>query len=166
MRSPASCSSRTIRRAGPSRVSTTPERTHLANVVVVDAGSRWRGKHGVHIGMSLAELRARNGKAFWFTGFDADGRGSVRDTWDAGSLDVDIGEMYFGVDLRVRGATKGVLGKAVPSGDEPISSDDPRYPKLGELVGSVRVHRVVEPRRRVGGALRLTCSHAGEPSCR
>ena len=43
-------------------------------VFIRDHGSRWRGKGGVHVGMSFAELRERNGKAFGFTGFDHDGK--------------------------------------------------------------------------------------------
>jgi hypothetical protein len=109
--------------------------THLASVTVTDAGSRWRGKLGIRIGTSFAELRQRNGVEFWFTGFDADRRGMVRDAWNAGALDVTEGELlYFGVDLRLREAAAGFPASALPNGDEMISSDDPRYPKLGELV--------------------------------
>ncbi len=113
----------------------------IAHVLVDDRDTRWRGKHGVRIGMSLAELRQANGKAFYYTGFDAQGRGYVSDQWspaldddDAtlGALDVGENEwMYFGVVLGLRaGATPPT---AWPH-DEPVSSDDPRYPRLGTLV--------------------------------
>lgn len=107
------------------------ERSHLASITVTDAGSRWRGKHGVHIGMSFAELRKINGNAFYFVGFNADRTATVRDMWDVGALDVTEGQqMYFGVELRVR---DGADAAAVPSSEGTTSSDDPLFPKLGEL---------------------------------
>ena len=110
-------------------------------ISVRDRDSKWRGKHGVRVGMSLADLRAINGKPFYFSGFDGEGRGSVRDAWspaldgdDAslGTLDVDEGEhMYFEVELGLRAGTP---AGDVPTDDASVSSDDPRYPRLGELV--------------------------------
>ena len=116
--------------------------TGVASIMVRDAGSLWRGKHGVHVGMSFADLRQANGKPFYFSGFDEEHRGWVRDQWspalddDAtlGALDVGENEhMYFGVDLGVRGAGKDVPADAYPKEDS-TSSDDPRYPRLGEIV--------------------------------
>jgi hypothetical protein len=115
----------------------------LRSISVNDAGSRWRGKHGAHVGMSFAELRRRNGKAFWFNGFDDQQHGSVHDQWSPalddddgklGAFDVDSKEhMYFGVELGLRGQAKDIAADAVPK-DDSLSSDDPRYPRLGELV--------------------------------
>lgn len=114
----------------------------LQSISVSDAGSRWRGKDGVRVGMSFAELRSINGKPFYFAGFDGEQRGGARDQWspafgdDAalGALDVDGDDhMYFGVDLGVRGDVDDVPGNAYPH-DESILSDDPRYARLGELV--------------------------------
>ena len=104
----------------------------LASITVTEPTSRWRGKQGVRVGSSLAELRARNGRAFSFVGFDEAGRGQVRDWWDVGALDVTEGErLYFAVDLRLRdGAPPG----AFPRSEGMTSSDDPLYPRLGELV--------------------------------
>ncbi|MFT3898533.1 MAG: hypothetical protein QM719_12740 [Thermomonas sp.] len=108
---------------------------------VRDRDSKWRGKRGVHVGMSLAELRAANGKPFYFSGFDAEGRGIVHDAWSPalddddgslGKLDVDEGEhMYFEVELGLRASAP---ADAVPTDEASVSSDDPRYPRLGELV--------------------------------
>ncbi len=115
--------------------------TGLASILVNDAGSLWRGKQGVHVGMSFADLRKANGKPFHFSGFDDEHRAWVRDQWspvlddDAtpGALDVQESDrLYFGVDLGVRGG-----GKHLPATDYPMedstSSDDPRYPRLGEI---------------------------------
>lgn len=103
----------------------------LASITVTEPTSRWRGKHGVRIGSSLAELRAKNGRAFSLIGFDDAGRGQVRDWWDVGELDVTEGErLYFSVDLRLRdGAPPG----AFPRSEGMTSSDDPLFPKLGEV---------------------------------
>ncbi len=115
--------------------------TGLASILVNDRGSLWRGKQGVRVGMSFAALRKANGKPFYFSGFDAEDRGWVRDQWSPaldddddrlGALDVAEGEhMYFGVDLAVR--DKGAAATDTPKEDS-ASSDDPRYPRLGELV--------------------------------
>lgn len=116
----------------------------LASIAVRDSGSRWRGKHGVFIGMSFAELRRRNGKSFFFSGFDSEQRGLARDQWspaldgDDGQLGAfDVGEdehMYFGVELGLRGRVADIPVDAYPHDDVSLSSDDPRYPRLGELV--------------------------------
>lgn len=114
----------------------------IHSISVRDAGSRWRGKHGVHIGMSLAELRLVNAHAFSFSGFDNQQRGWVHDAWsparddeDAqlGKLDVeDDDHMYFGVGLGLHG--QDIPADAYPHDENSVDSDDPRYPRLGELV--------------------------------
>lgn len=104
----------------------------LASITVTEPTSRWRGKHGVRVGMSFADLRQKNGRAFYFLGFDADGNGYVRDAWDVGALDVVEGErLYFGVDLRLQNPDSDV---ARPGEYGQTSSDDPAYAHLGTLV--------------------------------
>ena len=114
----------------------------LRSIEVRDRASRWRGKGGVHVGMSFAELRERNGKAFGFSGFDQDGVGTAHDQWspaigdDAtlGKLDVDEGErMYFDVTLGLR-ADAPAADKAMLPRDSYFPSDDPRIPKLAPLL--------------------------------
>lgn len=116
--------------------------TDVASILVSDPGSRWRGPNGVRVGMSFADLRQANGKAFHFSGFDDQGRAWVRDQWspalddDAtlGALDVAEGDhMYFGVDLGLRDAGKGLPAGAWPKEDS-VLSDDARYPQLGAIV--------------------------------
>lgn len=117
----------------------------LANISVRDVGSRWRGKHGVHVGMSFAELRRVNGKSFYFSGFDSEGRAWVHDQWSPaaddneeprlGALDVeDSDHMYLGVQLGLRGDATSIPRNAYPNDENSVSSDDPRYPKLSEFV--------------------------------
>lgn len=118
--------------------------TGVARISVRDVGSLWKGKHGVHIGMSLAELRTVNGKPFYLSGFDSEHRSSVHDQWSPslddndnklGALDVEESEhMYFGVQLGLRGDVKAIPAKAFPHEEDSVSSDDPLYPKLGEIV--------------------------------
>ena len=114
----------------------------LRSIEIRDRGSRWRGKHGVHVGMSFEELRARNGKSFGFSGFDRDGIGRVHDQWspavgdDAtlGKLDVEEGDrMYFDVVLGVRADVPAPARSVVPR-DAYIASDDPRIPQLAPLL--------------------------------
>lgn len=116
----------------------------VASITVRDRGSRWRGKHSVHVGMSFAELRKLNGKQFNFHGFDSDLRGWTNDSWSPalddddgrlGRLDVGEGEhMYFDVELGLREAAKQLPAGAWPVDENSVSSDDPRYPRLAELV--------------------------------
>lgn len=116
----------------------------LALISVTDRGSRWRGKHGVHIGMSLAELEKVNGKPFCFAGFDSLGRGWAHDQWSValdydngllGTLDVEEGEnMYFGVELGLRGSGAAIPPDAYPHDQYSFLSDDRTFPRLGEIV--------------------------------
>lgn len=115
----------------------------VRSISVRDAGSRWRGKQGVHVGMSFAALQAANGKPFAYSGFDGQGRAYVRDQWslaldgDNGALGrLDVGEgdrMYFDVDLALRDGGAGLPSDAYPRDDRPLSND-PRYPRLDALV--------------------------------
>ena len=115
----------------------------VRQIAVRDAGSRWRGKQGVHVGMSLAELQVRNGKPFWLSGFDADKHGAAHDGWSPslsdddstlGRLDVGEGEhMYFEVEVGLRADAIGITAQDYPH-DQPFRSDDPLYPRLWEIV--------------------------------
>ena len=114
----------------------------LRSIEIRDRGSRWRGKGGVHVGMSFAELRERNGKAFGFTGFDHDDTGAAHDQWspaigdDAtlGKLDVEEGErMYFDVRFGLR-ADAPASEKAMLPRDSYFPSDDPRIPRWAPLL--------------------------------
>lgn len=108
----------------------------LASIEVRDAGSLWRGKHGVRIGMTLAEIVAVNGKRFGMSGFDDRQRLHARDQWspavgdDAtlGALDVEEGErLYFGVEFGRRASASDRTDLPV---HQYLPSDDPRWPLL------------------------------------
>jgi hypothetical protein len=105
---------------------------HLASITVVDRESRWRGKGGVRIGMSLAEVVEKNAQRFFLLGFE-DGQAQVRDGWDAGKLDVAEGDrLYFGVDFRLRPPAEKIPETDYPSGGQ-WATNDPDYPRLGEI---------------------------------
>lgn len=123
----------------------------VASIVVRDRGSRWRGKQGVHVGMSFADLRQANRKPFHFSGFDDALQAVAHDAWSPalddddnalGALDVAESEhMYFGVGLGPRAGAQPVPADAFPHDEVSVSSDDPRFPRLGELfeVTEIRV---------------------------
>jgi hypothetical protein len=114
---------------------------HFAGISVTDAGSRWRGKHGVHVGMTFAKVRELNGKPFYYSGFDEQKQARAHDGWspalddDGGSLgkfDVSEGErLYFDIHFGVLGELP--QGQALPV-HEYLSSDDPRFPNFGEVM--------------------------------
>jgi hypothetical protein len=115
----------------------------LASISVTDPGSRWRGKHGVHIGMTIAKLQALNRKPFFFYVNDAQQHSRAHDGWSPaldddddtlGAFDVEEGEhLYFDITL---GPTDLATVQAIPGlpTDEQISSDDPRYRELREVI--------------------------------
>ena len=115
----------------------------LARISVTDPGSRWRSKRGVHVGMTLAKLRELNGKPFYYMGFDAQKRAFAHDAWspslnddDAtlGAFDVDENDhLYFDVELGVGDVSRITKPTDLPI-DEQVSSDDKRYPHLGEAI--------------------------------
>lgn len=96
---------------------------------ITDANSRWRDRSGLHPGMSLAELVARNGAPISFYGLDWDYGGSVQD-WHGGKLANGVGNALFHrVTLAAR---TGSDHPALPVGDRIFRSDDPRWPDLGK----------------------------------
>ncbi len=115
----------------------------LARISVTDPGSRWRGKHGVHVGMTFTKLRELNGKPFLYSGFDEQKRGRVHDGWSPSLSDddatlgaFDVAEndhLYFDVELGVEDPSRLKTASDLPV-DENLSSDDPRFPRLGELI--------------------------------
>lgn len=112
----------------------------LAGIEVRDAGSLWRGKRGIEIGMSFAEVAKRNGKPFLYGGFNDLGTAWAHDGWSPalddddnklGTLDVEEGDhLYFNVDFGLR---PGTPADAYPHDEAQTQSDEPKYPRLGEL---------------------------------
>ncbi|MEK7953040.1 hypothetical protein [Luteolibacter soli] len=115
----------------------------LASILVTDPGSRWRGKHGVQIGMTIAKLQSLNRKPFSLFVNDAEQHSNVHDSWSPaldendgtlGTLDVEEGEhLYFEVTL---GPTDLAAVKVIPDlpKEDLISSDDKRYRELQQVI--------------------------------
>lgn len=114
---------------------------HLARIFVSEPGSLWRGKHGTHIGMTFAKVRALNGKPFSYVAFAGQNSLLVRDSWSPaldddegkpGAFDVTEGDhLYFEIEFGPRDPAD---AEAIFSADEPVSSDDPRVRSLGERI--------------------------------
>jgi hypothetical protein len=91
--------------------------------------SPWTSRgNGVHIGTTLEELQALNGRPFTFSGFDWDYGGTVTD-WNGGQL--------TGLNLRLA-PTEAEVVLAV-QGDRPVRSDNPAARKLGIRVDEIYV---------------------------
>lgn len=105
----------------------------LAFVSVREPGTRWRLDNGIVMGMRLSELARLNGKPIRFSGMGWDYGGTVTD-WNGGKLASRDG------DPVMRGARLGMVpgssaqADAVPSSDADYASDDPKFPKQGELL--------------------------------
>jgi hypothetical protein len=95
------------------------------------AGSRWRLDNGVTLGMSLAELAARNGRPVGFSGLGWDYGGAISD-WQGGKLAPAEGAAVF------RSLTlepcPGAADDDYPLGDASFRSDDAHYPRLGKAL--------------------------------
>lgn len=102
----------------------------LSLVRVMDSGSRWRLDNGIGVGTSLSKLVAINARPIHFSGFDWDYGGGISD-WNGGRLQPrDDGRPGPIIRLDHGDAADG----AYPLGDATFSSDDPRYPRMGEIV--------------------------------
>jgi hypothetical protein len=90
--------------------------------------SAWRLDTGLHPGMTLAEVVARNGAPVSFYGLGWDYGGTVQD-WHGGALANAVGNPVFHrVTLAAR---DGAGDAALPAGDATFRSDDPRWPTIG-----------------------------------
>ena len=128
---------------------------HLSSVTVTDPESRWRGKLGVRIGTTFAELRRLNGAEFFYEGFYPDGSGRVRDGWNAGAL--DVAEERAPVLRRRARAARAAGHRPLEGGAERRDADLERRPSLPaarRARGGIGADGVVEPRRRVVAASR------------
>ena len=115
----------------------------LARISVEDPGSLWRGKHGVHLGMTFAKVRELNGKPFYYDGFNGKKRAWVRDGWSPslddddstlGAFDTAENEhLYFEIEFGPDDTSQLKSGTDLPD-DEYLLSDDPRFPRLGERI--------------------------------
>ena len=93
--------------------------------------SQWKLDNGIGIGTPLSEVLRRNGKPIRFYGLDWDYGGTITE-WNGGRL-APREEDRVRRTLRL-GGREGAAARSYPMGDREFSSDDPRYPKLGQNV--------------------------------
>ena len=103
----------------------------IATIRVSGSQSRWRLDNGVHLGMSLADLVAANGKPITFSGLDWDYGGGIRN-WHQGRLEPRDGDTVFRSVTLTHGDA--VEDGGIPLGDDEFRSDDKRYPRQGRLL--------------------------------
>lgn len=111
------------------------KRRGIDSVRVRAERSRWRLDNGAHVGMTLAELVAANGKPISFGGLDWDYGGNISD-WHGGKLQPKPEEPTRTVQL---GHADGATGYPLSEGS--FRSDDKRYPNQGKVlrVDEIRV---------------------------
>jgi hypothetical protein len=94
---------------------------HPSLLRVLDRESRWQRSDGIRMGVTLAELAARNGAPVGFTGFDWDYGGSCCD-WHGGRLERDPPTGGMTLCPPVTDAT---AGPGYPMGDAQFDSNHP-----------------------------------------
>jgi hypothetical protein len=93
--------------------------------------SRWHIDNGVHLGMTLDELVALNGKPIQFSGMGWDYGGGILN-WNGGKLAQPDGAAVFrAVTLTTADDAN---GDDYPMGDAEFRSDDKKFPKQGKLI--------------------------------
>ncbi len=102
----------------------------VAAIRVHGRKSRWHFNDGVHLGMTLDQLVALNGKPITFSGLDWDYGGAISD-WHGGKIaQRDNADPAFSVSL-----SHGTVGdKDIPLGEGDYRSDDVHFPKQGTLL--------------------------------
>ncbi|TDR45781.1 hypothetical protein DFR29_104209 [Tahibacter aquaticus] len=103
----------------------------IASIRISGKQSRWHLDNGVHLGMTLAELAAANGKAVTFSGLDWDYGGSILD-WHGGRLAPRDGDTLF--RSVVLSHDEESQANRFPLGDGEFRSDDRRYPQQGKAL--------------------------------
>lgn len=105
--------------------------TGLSMVRVFGPASQWKLDNGIGIGTPLSELLRRNGKPIRFYGLDWDYGGTITE-WNGGKLAPrDDDPIRRVISL---GSREGADAHSYPMGDSEFTSDDRRYPKLGDSV--------------------------------
>jgi hypothetical protein len=105
----------------------------LAYVVVRERTTRWRLDNGIVMGMRLADLVRLNGKPIRFSGLGWDFGGAIHD-WNGGKLASRDGDPIRRLAELDYVSDRPASGNDHPSGDRYFSSDDPRYPRQGQLL--------------------------------
>jgi len=96
----------------------------IGSIRVSGDKSRWHFDNGLRVGVTLAELVAKNGAAISYSGLDWDYGGTISD-WHGGRLEA----MTRGFPPRSIGLTYAPNASGFPSGEGTYRSDDKKYAK-------------------------------------
>lgn len=102
----------------------------IAGIRIEGATSRWHDGNGLHPGMTLAELVAKNGKPIRFSGLYWDYGGTVQD-WSGGTLAPPDNLVVYPTVILAPRPDLGDTDK-IPSGEDLFHSDDPHWPGIGK----------------------------------
>jgi len=94
----------------------------IGSIRVIGDKSRWHFDNGLRVGVTLAELVAKNGAPISYTGLDWDYGGAISD-WHGGRLDA----MTQGFPPKSIGLTHGAHASGFPLGEGTYRSDDKKY---------------------------------------
>lgn len=104
----------------------------LQLVAIEDSQSRWHFADGLRMGMTLAELARANGKPVTYSGLDWDYGGHAGE-WNGGRFATCPPPAHCSRSVRLS-ANENAPADSYPIGDSTYSSDDPRWPKAGQLL--------------------------------
>lgn len=104
------------------------ENKRLLAAIWIRGESQWTGWHNVHIGMTLEEVEALNGKPFKLRGFDTDDAGTVIG-WQGGAMERIPGGCHFSVRFVPEDIFSDLFGVVV--------SSDPKVRSLRLTVSEV-----------------------------
>jgi len=109
---------------------------HLSSVGPADGATAWKAPGGIHLGSTLAEVEAANGRSFGIGGFGWDYGGYVLD-FKGGALDHPGGcnlSIRFDAGNNDKPMPDGISGDGVT-----VTSDDPRVRSWGPVVSEISV---------------------------
>jgi len=96
----------------------------IGSIRVIGDKSRWHFDNGLRVGVTLAELVAKNGAPISYTGLDWDYGGAITD-WHGGRLEA----MTKGSPPKSIGLTHATNASGFPTGEGTYRSDDKKYAK-------------------------------------
>ena len=107
---------------------------HVSSVAAGEAAKGWTGPRGLHIGSSVADAEAANGKPFSIAGFG----------WDYGGYATDLkggklSGLPGGCSLQLRFDSGDVVPDGISGDGVTVASNDPRVKKYAPTVSEIAV---------------------------
>ncbi len=111
--------------------------TAISGITAHDAGRNWTGPDGLHVGATVAEVQAANGRPFAISGFDWDYGGYVVD-FKGGKLASLTGGCTLGLRFDNRNE-KAVEPDGISGDGVTVMSDDPRLKTFAPTVSELSI---------------------------